>query len=128
MEAQELTHQIIGAGMEVHRILGPGFLEAIYQRALLRELSLRGLGAETETLITIAYKGEVVGRHRMDVIVSGQVIVELKAVSEIAGIHVAQALSYLKATGLHVALILNFGEPSLTWRRVIQSKKSAQSA
>jgi GxxExxY protein len=125
MEAA-LTHKIIGAAMEVHKLLGPGFIESIYQRALLRELHLRDLTVQTEIQIEIKYKGQVIGKHRMDLVVSGLVIVELKAVSGIADIHLAQVLSYLKASGLQLALILNFGEPSLAWRRVAKSAISAK--
>jgi GxxExxY protein len=116
-----LTHQIIGAAMEVHKLLGPGFMEAIYQRALLYELDLRGLPVQTESAVEISYKGHCIGKHRMDLIVCNRVIIELKAVTAIGDIHLAQALSYLKASGLQLALILNFGEPSLKWRRVAKS-------
>ena len=121
MQTSALTHQIIGSAMEVHKLLGPGFIESVYQRALLHELALRGLSTQTERQIEIRYKGELVGKHRLDVIVSNLVVVELKAVSSIGDVHLAQALSYLKASRLQLALILNFGEPSLTWRRVVKS-------
>ena len=80
--------------MEVHNFLGPGFVESIYQRALLHELALQGLPAETERQIDILYKDELVGKHRLDVIVSRLAVVELKAVSGVADLHLAQALSY----------------------------------
>jgi len=121
-----LTGLIIGAAMEVHRLLGPGFLEAIYQRALLHELKLRRLDVETERQIEIAYKNLVVGVHRLDMIVQRCVVVELKAVSTIADIHRAQAISYLKASGLEVALILNFGEASLTFKRVVRTNRQCE--
>src|SRR3972149_8701327 len=108
--------------MEVHRILGPGFVEAIYHKALLHELKLRGFVIETERHLDIEYKNAVVGAHRLDMIVERAVIVELKAVSGIAEVHRAQAISYLKASGLQVALILNFGEPSLGFKRVVRSR------
>ena len=117
----KLTGQVIGAAMEVHRVLGPGFLESIYHRALVHELKLRGLNVETERAIDIRYKDARVGVHRLDLIVETSVVVELKAVSNIADAHVAQVLSYLKATRLQVALILNFGGPSLVWRRVVRT-------
>ena len=122
MVPPELTHRIIGSAMEVHNFLGPGFIESIYQHALLHELALQGLPAETERRIDILYKDELVGKHRLDVIVSGLVVVELKAVSGIADFHLAQALSYLKASHLELALILNFGEPRLRWKRVVKSE------
>jgi len=121
MATAALTHQIIGSAMEVHRVLGPGFIESVYQRALLHELALRGLSTQTEQQIEVLYKGQLVGKHRLDVVVSDFVVVELKAVGEIGDVHVAQALSYLKASGLQLALILNFGEASLTWKRVVKS-------
>lgn len=129
MELEELTRAIIGAAMEVHRTLGPGFLESIYGRALSRELSLRGFFTTSEFEVQIRYKEFVVGRHRMDLVVENKVIVELKATQSIAEIHLAQALSYMKATSLSVSLIVNFGEPSLTWKRLVSTGiKSAQSA
>jgi GxxExxY protein len=128
MELEELTRAIIGAAMEVHRTLGPGFLESIYGHALSRELSLRGLFTTSEFEVQVGYKEFVVGR-RMDLVVENQVIVELKATQGIAGIHLAQALSYMKASSLSVSLIVNFGEPSLTWKRLVRTGiKSAQSA
>ena len=84
----------------------------------------RGLSTQTERHIEILYKGQLVGKHRLDVIVSNFVVVELKAVSAIGDAHLAQALSYLKASGLQLALILNFGEASLTWKRVVKSVTS----
>jgi GxxExxY protein len=117
----ELTGEIIASGMEVHRLLGPGFLEAIYQRALSHELRLRGLSSEHELDIPIAYKGHSVGRHRLDLVVEKRVIVELKAADAIIDAHVAQTLSYMKAAALEVSLILNSGRPSLTWKRLARS-------
>ena len=117
----DLTHQIIGGAMEVHSLLGPGFLESIYRRALIHELRLRQLPIRTELSITIAYKGEAVGKHRLDMVVADSVVLELKAVSGIADAHLAQAISYLTVSRLELALILNFGEPRLTWKRVVKS-------
>ena len=121
MEKDSLEYQIIGAAMEVHRILGPGFLESIYQQALLKELTIRNLTVDTEISVDILYKDTVIGRHRLDLLVSG-IILELKCVSRIADVHIAQALSYLKATQLDLALILNFGESGLSWRRVVKRR------
>jgi|SRR6516225_9048088 GxxExxY protein len=115
----KLTGEIIGAAMEVHSVLGPGFVEAIYQRALLHELKLRGFAVETEQQLNVRYKEAIVGTHRLDIVVNKVVIVELKAVTGIIEAHRAQTISYLKASGLNVALILNFGEPSLTFKRVV---------
>jgi len=100
MLQEELTQKIIGAALDVYHTLGPGFMEVIYRNALLHELSLRGLSAQTEVEIHIPYKGILSGKHRLDLIIDQRVVVELKAVSALADIHTAQALSYLKAAGL----------------------------
>ena len=108
--------------MEVHNVLGPGFLESIYKNALLCELSLRGLSTQTEVEARICYKNSAIGRHRLDIVVENAVIVELKAVTSLNDLHTAQALSYLTATNLELALILNFGVSSLVWKRLIKSR------
>jgi GxxExxY protein len=117
-----ITGEIIGAALEVHRTLGPGFVESVYHRALLHELDLRHLSCETELQIDICYKKHLVGQHRLDII-EQTVIVELKAVNAIVDVHVAQTLSYLKATNMEVALIINFGLLSLVWKRLIKSRE-----
>lgn len=108
MEDEELAHKIIGAAIEVHRLLGPGFVEVIYERALLHELQLRGLRVEKQKDICIPYKDIQIEGQRLDLLVGGRVIVELKAVSELHPLHHAQLLSYLKATGLRLGLLINF--------------------
>ena len=118
-----LTGQIIGAAMEVHRTLGPGFIESIYHRALLHELGLRHLNCDTERQVDVRYKDQLIGQHRLDIVVENSVIVELKAVSTMAEVHIAQTLSYLKATNIEVALLVNFGLPSLVWKRLIKSRE-----
>ena len=118
-----LTGKIIGAAMEVHRTLGPGFLESIYHRALIHELALCNLSCESELQIDVCYKNQLIGHHRLDIVVENTVIVELKAVSAIVDTHIAQTLSYLKATNLEVALIVNFGLPTLVWKRLIKSRE-----
>jgi len=102
----------------VHRVLGPGFVEAIYQRALAIELSKRGLSLATEVDIKIEYDGQIVGRHRLDLVVNGRALVELKAVEELGKVHYAQVRSYLRATGLPVALLVNFSKVRADYRRV----------
>ncbi len=109
----ELTEKIIGAAIEVHRILGPGLLESIYQEALRHELGLRGLRVQRQVEVDVHYKGIVIKGQRLDLLVESQVVVELKAVSRLPEVAVAQTLSYLKATGLKRALLLNFGEQRL---------------
>jgi GxxExxY protein len=103
----ELTRAIIGAAIDVHRALGPGFLETVYEEALCIELGLRGLSYAQQTPIAVSYKGKTVGESQLDILVEDRVILELKAVDYLAPIHSAQLLSYLKATGLKVGLLIN---------------------
>jgi len=117
---KELTFAVIGAAMEVHRILGPGFLEAVYQAALERELTLRAVPFEKQVKLPVKYKEVIVGDYFADFIIDGKLIVEIKAVSNFNSQHQAQAMHYLAATGLHLALLLNFGTGSLEHRRVIK--------
>jgi GxxExxY protein len=119
MKDEALTQTIIGASMEVHRALGPGFLESIYKNALLHELRLQGLSPKTEVEVSVTYKDRVIGAHRLDITID-RVIVELKAVSAIADVHIAQTLSYMKAVGSEVALVINFGQESLVWKRLLR--------
>ena len=107
-ETDELAHAVIGAAIEVHRILGPGFLEAVYEQALCVELRLRGIPFERQKPTKVDYKGEYVGEGRLDLLVNDRLVVELKAVRELAPIHTAIVLSYLKATGRRLALLINF--------------------
>ena len=108
--------------MEVHNLLGPGFLESVYKHSLVHELELQGLRTATEVEVPIQYKARLVATHRMDLIVEDSVIVELKAITSLSDFHFAQVLSYLKATDLEVALLFNFGQPSLVWKRLIKSR------
>ena len=117
---KELTFAIIGAAMEVHGILGPGFLETVYQSALARELTLRGIPFEQQVHLPVSYKDVLVGEYIADFIIDGKLIVEIKAVSNFNSQHQAQAMHYLAATGLRLALLLNFGIGSLEHRRVIK--------
>ena len=117
---KELTFAVIGAAMEVHRILGSGFLESVYQVALERELTLRGVPFEKQVRLPVAYKDAVVGEFIADLILERKLIVEIKALSRLNSSHQAQAMHYLAATGLRLALLLNFGTGSLEHRRVIK--------
>jgi GxxExxY protein len=110
---------VIGAAVEVHKELGPGFLENIYEEALKVQLSRNGFHFESQKEIKIEYHGIPVGLHRLDLLIQNEVIVELKAVKELADIHFAQLRSYLKATGMKVGLLLNFSKPTLEVRRVV---------
>jgi len=117
---KELTFAVIGAAMEVHKILGSGFLEAVYQAALERELTLRGIPFERKVKLPVTYKDVIVGIYEADLVIDNKFIVEIKAVSKFNSNHQAQAMHYLTATGLRLALLLNFGTGSLEHRRVIK--------
>ena len=116
---KKLTESIIGAAFEVHNVLGAGFLEKVYRNALLKELKLRGHRAEAEVKIPVSYKGESVGDYYADVLVDERVILELKALAGLTGEHEAQLLNYLKATGLRIGLLLNFGTRKVQIKRKI---------
>lgn len=119
------TYAIIGAAIDVHRELGCGFLEAVYQEALAIELSNREVPFQREVELPIAYKGKrLVTSYRADFVCFDSVIVELKALSAVTGVEEAQVLNYLKATGLEIGLLLNFGAESLQYRRFVFSKSA----
>ena len=107
-EDERIAHVIIGAAIEVHRILGPGFLESVYRKALRYELSLRGIAAIEELALLVNYKDLQIDGQRLDLLVERRVIVELKCVDKFAPIHEAILLSYLKSTNLRLGLLLNF--------------------
>ncbi|MEW6619366.1 MAG: GxxExxY protein [bacterium] len=113
-----LTEIIIQCIIKTHQTLGPGFLESIYRRAMVIELTKQGLRVETEKEILIYYEGEEVEKHRLDILVESKVIVELKTVEELSKAHYAQVRSYLKATGVKVALLVNFAKEKADFRRV----------
>ncbi|MBQ9500233.1 MAG: GxxExxY protein [Bacteroidaceae bacterium] len=116
---QEESYQIIGAAMEVHKELGCGFTEPIYQEALEQELILRKIPYEREKELHIAYKGKELSKnYRVDFLCFGKIIVELKAVSELNDIYTAQVISYLKASGFKLGLLINFGKTSLEYKRL----------
>ena len=108
MDINDITYEINGAVFEVNRVLGPGFLEKVYQNALLVELENRGLKADCQVPITVSYKDRIVGEYVADILVEKEVIVELKATERIEKIHEAQLLNYLRATGTQVGLLVNF--------------------
>jgi len=110
----KVTEAVIGAAIEVHRTLGPGFLESIYEEALCVELSLRGVKFARQAPVGVDYKGRRIGESRLDLLVEGSVVVELKTVDALAQIHTAQVISYLKATGCRIGLIINFNVKRLT--------------
>ena len=109
----ELTEKIIGAAIEVHRILGPGLLESIDEEALSIEMSLRGIPFQRQVEVDVQHKGHVIKGQRLDILVAGQVVVELKSVAQLPEVAMAQVLSYLKATGFERGLLINFGASRL---------------
>ena len=116
---KELTAEIIACAYEVHRALGSGFLEKVYENALAVEMQCRGLEAIQQAAIAVVYKGELVGTYYADVLVNDVVICELKAAEAITSLHQAQLLNYLKATGIKVGLIINFGARRVTIKRMV---------
>lgn len=122
---KELSYLIMQAAFEVHNVLGPGFPEAIYEEAMNRELARRGVSLERQKHVQVFFKGESIGEFILDNVANGCVILEYKAVSEIARIHEQQALSYLKATGLELAIVINFGAERVQSSRVVNTKGKA---
>jgi GxxExxY protein len=122
-ELDELATKVIGAAIEVHRALGPGYLESVYEEALCIEIGIRSIPFERQVRIGVEYKGHVVGEGRLDVLVARVLPVELKAVEALAPIHQAQLLSYLRMTHLQLGLLMNFNVPILKHgiKRVILS-------
>ena len=121
LKYKEITEKIIGASFEVHKYLGNGFQEVIYQRALAWELSQAGLNYAREIEQQIYYKelSEPIGTRRADFVVEGKILVELKAIITLEDVHLAQVLNYLRAYKLEVALLINFGSKSLSFKRLV---------
>ncbi len=120
MVEDERTYKIIGAAMEVHKELGCGFLEAVYQEVLGREFSLQRIPNKAQPIIDIRYKGVLLEKkYQPDFICYDEVIVEIKAISSLSGVEEAQIIHYLKATGLKVGLLINFGAKSLEYKRLV---------
>ena len=119
LEYEDLTGRIIAAAIEVHKRLGPGFLESIYENSLLIELQNRGLHTDQQISIDVNYDGHKVGEHRLDMMVEDTIVVELKAVKDLEDVHFAIVKSYLKACGKSHGLLLNFAKPTLEIKRVI---------
>jgi GxxExxY protein len=109
----DLTHDVIGAAIEVHKRLGPGYLEQVYEEALAVELELRNIEFERQQSFSLDYKSHEVGAGRLDMLVEGQLVLELKTVGELARIHKAQVISYLKALDCRLGLLVNFNVPVL---------------
>lgn len=121
----ELTGKIIGCAMEVHKILGNGFQEVIYQRALDIEMRNQGLEFSREHEMGISYKGEYIGTRRVDFFVESKIMLELKAVIQPEDVHLAQAINYLEAYNMQIGLLINFGSKSLQFKRVMKPLKKS---
>ena len=122
MNTNEITEKIIGCAYTVANELGHGFLEKVYENALSHEIRKAGLTSEQQHPIPVVYDGVVVGDYTADLLVANEVLVELKAIKVIEDIHVAQCLNYLKATGRQICLLINFGNPRVEIRRIINNK------
>jgi len=122
MKHKELTERIIGCAMKVHSTLGNGFQEVIYQRALAIEMRKAGLGYAREMDMTIFYDGEDIGTRRVDFYVEDLIMVELKAITTLEDVHLAQAMNYLEAYKMEIGLLINFGSKSLQFKRVHNNK------
>ena len=116
---KKLTEKIIGACFEVSNELGFGFLESVYEKALIIALNERGFDVKEQVPLEVRFKNQVVGLFNADIFVENRVIVELKAVNSLKSEHVAQPINYLKATGIRVGLLVNFGKPKLEWKRFV---------
>jgi GxxExxY protein len=116
---ESLSKKVIGAAIKVHKELGPGFLESIYEEALKMQLSEENMRCESQKEIKVMYHGKEVGTHRLDLVIENKIIVELKAIKELIDAHFAQLRSYLNATGLKVGLLLNFAKPTLEIKRIV---------
>lgn len=125
MKFQEITHKIIGCAMEVHKQLGPGFQEYIYHRALEKEVKLQEVKFESGYEIKIYYKGDQIGLRRVDFLVEKTIPVEIKALSELTDTNLAQAKNYLEAGGIEIGMLINFGSPSLQFKRLINNQISS---
>jgi len=117
----ELSAEVIGCAMEVSNELGVGFLESVYHNALVIALTSKGLSVETQKPVAVAFRGITVGRFYMDIVVNGKVVVELKAARALAPEHSAQVLNYLRAAGIEVGLLMNFGTSRMEYRRLVMS-------
>ena len=122
MKHKEVTETIIGCAMQVHRTLGNGFQEVIYQRAMDIEMRLAGLSFEREKEMDIYYRDEKIGKRRVDFFVEGTIMVELKALIKLEDVHLAQAMNYCEAYNMEIGLLINFGGKSLEFKRVHNNK------
>jgi len=115
----ELTEKVLGAAFKVLNTLGTGFLEKVYENALSFQLQRIGLSVESQKVFHVKYERAIVGEYQANLVVAGKVIVECKAISNMDSVHEAQLINYLKASGVHVGLLINFGRPTLQYRRLV---------
>ena len=115
---KDLSYQVMQAVFEVHNALGPGFREDVYEEALAYELALRGIPFDRQKQVVVRYKGRSVGVHRLDLVVDGKIVLELKAVSALNDVFKQQTLSYLKASGLKLGILINFGTRRVDYTRI----------
>jgi GxxExxY protein len=115
---RDLSYQTMEAVFEVHNVLGPGFIERVYEHALAHEFKLRAVSVERQKQVIVSYKGQEVGTHRLDFVIEGKIILELKAVSALTDVFKQQMASYLKATGMRLGILINFGTPRVEYIRV----------
>jgi GxxExxY protein len=118
-DIESLTERVLEAAFEVSNILGAGFLEKVYEGALLKELGFRGIRATSQVSFPVTYKDEPVGNYFPDILVEDKLVVELKCVDRLGDEHLAQCLNYLKASGLRFCLLVNFQRPKVEWKRII---------
>ena len=118
-KCNDLTERVLGAVFEVANILGAGFLEKVYERALLRELQLRGIPAVSQASFPVDYKGQCVGDYFSDILVDNALVIELKCTDHLTNEHMAQCLNYLRASGITLCLLVNFQKPIVEWKRIV---------
>ena len=116
---EELSYRIRGCVYEVSRELGAGFLEKVYERALLKELELQGLQAQGQVPLSVSYKNQLVGQYFVDILVESRVILELKAQSQLSFLHEAQLMNYLRASGIKIGMLINFWAPRASIKRIV---------
>ena len=121
-EQDIITREIIGSAMEVHNVLGSGFQEVVYQRAMSVEMTLRQIEHQREFEMPLFYKGVDVGQRRVDFLIANEISVEIKAITNLEDVHLAQAINYLEAYNLQTGLLINFGSKSLQFKRVFNKK------
>jgi GxxExxY protein len=121
-----LTERVLGAIFEVSNTLGAGFIEKVYQRALLKELGFRGIRAAAEVSLAVTYKGHYIGEYFADLLVEDMLVIELKCVERLSNEHTAQCINYLKASGRTLCLLINFQRPKVEWKRIVYRHETSE--